>query len=373
SCPYRIDATLRAQGLRSGFDDCWTSLTGLPEAELQEELVVDMGRLDVSSLVAAGHYKLSQVDERWIKRKSDGKPGLSDSERKWLRIEKLAAGDKTSYFDRDAYAEEAAGWTYPLHMIDFETMAAAVPFHSGHRPYEQIAFQFSHHQIEADGRINHRTQYLACRPGDNPNLDFLRALRRALSQDEGTIFRYAAHENTILCTLIRQIDDMQNRPPDAAELCDWVRGITHAPLDAAQSWEGKRDMVDMLRLVKRYDYHPATRGSNSIKYVLPAVLADSAYLQRKYSRPIYGGAHDLQSHNFAAWRWIDYDARGELKNPYKLLPPLYDASDSRVVDYLFGDDEIREGGAASTAYARLQFTQMSPPERAAIEAGLLKY
>jgi hypothetical protein len=34
---------------------------------------------------------------------------------------------------------------------------------------------------------------------------------------------------------------------------------------------------------------------------------------------------------------------------------------------------IREGGAAMTAYARMQFTSMTDRERAAINKGLLKY
>ena len=31
----------------------------------------------------------------------------------------------------------------------------AIPFHEGRRPYEQIAFQFSHHVIREDGSVAH--------------------------------------------------------------------------------------------------------------------------------------------------------------------------------------------------------------------------
>jgi len=55
------------------------------------------------------------------------------------------------YLYRDGLALEKQGWTYPLHLIDFETAAVAIPFHAGRRPYEQVAFQFSHHVMEADG------------------------------------------------------------------------------------------------------------------------------------------------------------------------------------------------------------------------------
>lgn len=43
------------------------------------------------------------------------------------------------------------------------------------------------------------------------------------------------------------------------------------------------------------------------------------------------------------------------------------------LELLTEEDEIREGGAAMTAYARLQFEEMSDYEREAIRAALLKY
>ena len=52
-------------------------------------------------------------------------------------------------------------------------------------------------------------------------------------------------------------------------------------------------MVDMLDLVKRYYYDPATNGKNSIKSILPSILNRSDYLQDKYSKPIYGTPHQL--------------------------------------------------------------------------------
>ena len=53
-----------------------------------------------------------------------------------------------------------SAWVYPLHFIDFETSMVAIPFNKGRRPYEGIAFQFSHHVVQKDGRIEHRGQYL---------------------------------------------------------------------------------------------------------------------------------------------------------------------------------------------------------------------
>ncbi|MGD9927302.1 MAG: hypothetical protein AB7S66_07085 [Sphaerochaeta sp.] len=43
------------------------------------------------------------------------------------------------------------------------------------------------------------------------------------------------------------------------------------------------------------------------------------------------------------------------------------------LEILSSDDELREGGAALTAYARMQFEEMSDYERSEIQKALLKY
>ena len=131
-------------------------------------------------------------------------------------------------------------------------------------------------------------------------------------------------------------------------------------------------MVDLRDLVKRYYYDPATKGSNSIKKVLPAILASSRYLQEKYADPIYGAPNGIPSRNFSDWCWIQKH-EGAVLDPYKLLPPLFQDASEHDVELLTQDDEIREGGAAMTAYARLQFEEMSDYERKEIRKALLQY
>jgi len=61
-----------------------------------------------------------------------------------------------------------------------------------------------------------------------------------------------------------------------------------------------------------------------------------------------------------------------VKDPYKLLPKMFeDVSDKDFI--LLSNDEVRDGGAAMTAYAMLQFTEMSDYERNEIKKALLKY
>jgi hypothetical protein len=130
-------------------------------------------------------------------------------------------------------------------------------------------------------------------------------------------------------------------------------------------------MVDLCRLVKRYYYAAEMNGSNSIKQVLPAILNSSEYLQKRYSDAIYGAQGGVPSLNFLNQSWVR--VRDEkIADPYNLLPPLFqDIESSESIAGL--EDDIREGGAAMTAYARLQFEDLAPNRRKEIEAGLLRY
>ncbi len=136
---------------------------------------------------------------------------------------------------------------------------------------------------------------------------------------------------------------------------------------------GERVMVDLWELVKRFYYDPATKGSNSIKYVLPAILNRSDFLQKKYSQPIYGSPGGIPSLNYQNWQWIQFE-KGKVIDSYKLLPKMFRDIPEKDMELLLSeDDSLREGGAAMTAYARMQFEEMSDYEKEEITKALLKY
>ena len=113
-----------------------------------------------------------------------------------------------------------------------------------------------------------------------PNYEFVRALKAQLENDNGSIFRYADHENSILKIIYNQLQADQGEIADREELCEFIKSITHQGRQGSdEQWTGKRNMVDMLEIVKHYYYDPATNGSNSIKQVLPAMLNSSIFLK----------------------------------------------------------------------------------------------
>jgi len=295
--------------------------------------------------------------------------GLSRTERQWLQIQKSINDEKTPFIDKEGLNEEISNWKYPLHFIDFETSAVALPFYKNLRPYEGIAFQFSHHIAYEDGTYEHIGEYLNDKQGVFPNFEFIRELKKQLEIDNGSVFRYAAHENTYLNMIYSQL--RKSSEPDRKELCEWIQTISHSTGKSSDKWVGARDMIDLLDVVKRYYYHPMMKGSNSIKKVLPAILFSSEYLQEKYSKPIYG--NQIKSLNFKDWTCVKYDANGMIQDPYKLLPPVFDGLENELLDIFVTNDKIADGGAAMMAYAKMQFTEMSDLERELIKKSLLKY
>ena len=358
-------------GYKSGFHVCWKEALGWKDKDFEAGTVFDIWDFRTADkLISEGRIKLTEITEDDIKVKSDDKPGISRTERQWMQVNKSQNNDTTYWIDKYNLSMEMDTWTYPLHFIDFETSMAAIPFNKGRRPYEGIAFQFSHHIVHENGDIEHKGQYLNTEPGVFPNYEFVRKLKAELDKDEGTIFRYAAHENTYLNTIYRQLRKDKNYIHDREELCEFIKSITKSVNGSFEKWEGPRNMVDMCELVKRYYYDPAMKGSNSIKTVLPAILNSSAFLRDKYSKPIYG-TQEIPSLNYNNWTWIKFE-NNKVIDPYKLLPKMFeDVSDKDFI--LLNNDQVRDGGAAMTAYAMLQFTEMSDYERNEIKKALLKY
>ncbi len=375
-CPFRADPGSEDDrvGKKSGFHECWKERHGLDAASLLRPTVLDIwSYTKLNENIDRGCILLADLakEDLWRDPISPSAAGLSSKERQRLQVIETLKPDPEPWLFKSALAARMKDWNYPLHFIDFETCAPALPFTAGRHPYEIIAFQFSAHTVYEDGRIEHAAQYLDSRIGVHPNYDFLRALKRALGNDEGTVFRYAAHEKTVLKQIRIQLLNETTPPPDRDELVAFIESITYDIKDQNDQARGRRSMVDMLDLVKKVFYHPSMKGSNSIKQVLPATIASSTYLREKYSKPVYGTA-DLPSLNVTNHIWID--AR---MDPYKTLAPLFDDIDPEELENLspvLGDmDEIKEGGAAMTAYCKLQFSEVPEAQRQALVAGLYRY
>jgi len=79
----------------------------------------------------------------------------------------------------------------------------------------------------------------------------------------------------------------------------------------------------------------------------------------------------MPSKNFTNKTWL---SSADQFNPYKALPAVFEEYDEEQLDSLVeGFDEVAEGGAAMTAYAKLQFGHVPVAQREMLRDALLKY
>ena len=363
--------------LKSGFNECWLSQTNLSERQIiNENLSTELwgggaGSRSLSGeLIKKNIYLLKDVEEHHIAQKDNNKTydGLSPFERRMEQINRVKENTSTSYFDKDGLKKQMNSWDYPLHMIDFETSSVALPFFKGMKPYETLAFQFSHHTIDENWNIKHENQYICFERNTFPNFEFVRKLKDALGECDGTIFRYHNHENSTLNTIREQLQLSDEH--DKLDLIAFIDLITH---DKKQNRKGSRDMVDLFKLVTAYYFSPNTKGSNSIKAILPAIIKESDFLRQKYSvNGLYGRGLEISSLNFENHSWIN----DGLTNPYKTLPqvfPDYDNGMIELVEPIESLKELSDGGAALTAYNYLQYSNVSEIQREYLQQALFKY
>jgi hypothetical protein len=364
-CEFR--AKMQADG-RCGLSECWKESYNLSDEELREPLVIDLwdGRRAQKHLDAGVRLRsaLSTDDIGHDPRET----ALTRTRRQWLEISEEGLGDRGWLFDLDAFQKIEAGWTYPLHMIDFETAKPVLPLLRGERPLQQLAFQFSHHILHEDGQVEHAGQFLSTEPGVNPNHAFVSALRDALASRDGSVMMWHHHENSVLNAIRRDWQERGLHP----ELVEFLLSMTR---DSNPQREGQRAMADLRVAASQVFFHRRAGGSSSIKKALPAMLMASDFLKNHYAQPRYGQKFG-NSLNFAEpIAWWQPDATGAPRSPYELLPPVFTDLDLQTGD---DDDEaagprLAEGGTATMAFSRLQAEDVPATVRQAWQDALLRY
>ena len=370
-CQFRATAEQRKVGKLSGFHECWREKTRLGDEELDGPLVLDVWNYrGKDDWIGSGKFRLADLKETDVPESKtqsrSTQPGWKQKERQRLQIRCVREGKSEPELDWEGLRTDLSGWKYPLHFIDFETIRAAIPFHKDSGPYEQVAFQFSHHQVEKDGKREHKGQWICLEKGYWPNHDFLKELKKELDKDEGTILHFSHHEATVIRELCGMLETKDK------DLTTWFMNLVGEKMDKGKEYQrGNGRMVDMLPILKGRYYHPGSGGSNSLKYVLPAILGTKGLLRDKYSRPIYG-TKEMPSLNLKKGKvWI----REGSSNPYECLPKICEVCPDlpEDVERLFGDEGIDQGGAAMMAYAKAQFTECSPEEVEGLKRALLQY
>jgi Domain of unknown function(DUF2779)/Domain of unknown function DUF83 len=156
--------------------------------------------------------------------------------------------------DRDAIAEELCDLTFPLHFIDYETFASALPLFSGYSPYDQIPLQYSVHIVGSPDEEPIHRDFLHAGRGD-PTSDFLSSLREHVSPFGSVIAWNKAFECHVNDSVARRCSPEREY---IIELNDRFY-----------------DLMDIFS--KQYFVHKDLCGSVSIKKVLPVVAPELSY------------------------------------------------------------------------------------------------
>ena len=363
NCEHRVEDA-KLNGKKAGFNECWNEALNWSEEELQKPHAFDVWYASAKKYMEDEVYLMEDITPEYLDVAESSlyqQPIWDDGrgQRQLAQAMKLTARHDDSEVVLPGLFHEMDSWTYPLHFIDFEGIAPAIPFHKGCKPYKKIPFQFSMHNVYEDGRVEHVAEWVDQRKGEYPGFDFIRELKKVLEEDEGSVFMYHHYEKTTLNDVKTRL--LESEEPDREELIAWI--------DTLVTEGAPRELIDQQRLVVKYYYSVHMGGSNSIKDVLPAVLNESKLLKEIYSKP-YSGL-SLKDKILC-----QTDENGKVINPYKLLDPIgYGIPDEDEIEDLDLDldDRISEGGTAMMAWARMQFEDVTEAERENVFEALLRY
>jgi hypothetical protein len=195
----------------------------------------------LKELVDAGRFALEDIP-------SDIK--LTTGQSNQLR----AYGTGQTIIDKHAIAKELGDLTFPLHFIDYETFASALPLFSGYSPYDQIPLQYSVHIVGSPDEEPIHRDFLQAGRGD-PTSDFLNSLREHVSPFGSVIAWNKAFECHVNDSVARRCSPEREY---IIELNDRFY-----------------DLMDIFS--KQYFVHRDLCGSVSIKKVLPVLAPELSY------------------------------------------------------------------------------------------------
>lgn len=210
---------------------CWPTDTEYPVSGLGG------GKARLGEYVALGYRDIRDVPADVIS---------AETQR---RIHRVTCSGKAELLDgaRRAFA----ALPYPRYYLDFETIAPAVPFWAGTRPYSSLAIQWSCHIEETPGQFLHK-EFLDI-SGDPPMRALTLELIECLGED-GPVLMWTRYEEGVLNNLIELYPDLK------------------APLSKIID-----RLYDLHPVVKENYYHAKMLGSWSIKAVMPAINPDMDY------------------------------------------------------------------------------------------------
>ncbi len=222
--PYACDFT----------DHCWAHMP-------KENSVFDLRRGPGWELYEAGYKHLDEIPADY-----------EMSSKALAQLTYYRTGD--IYIDKESITEFLEPFTYPLYFFDFETIMPGIPEFEDSRPYQQIPFQFSLHvQRQKDSELEHY-EFLGDGLAD-PRPALMKRMIDLLGNAGSIICYNMSFEKSRIKELALFYPDYETE----------LLAINARVVDL------------MIPFQKQWYYHPAFKGSYSIKAVLPVLVPELQY------------------------------------------------------------------------------------------------
>lgn len=219
--------------------------------------LTDKGILDICEIVDTSELNANQLTQ-W-KCRRDGVP----------------------HYDQKAIQSFLNTLTFPLYLIDFETVGSAIPLFDQVSPYQHVPFQFSVHEWKSWEAEPKHQSFLASDQVD-PRPKFLKMLKKTLGK-KGSIVAY---------NMPFELDRLKESVKVYSEYAEWLDGI-------------RKRAVDLYTPFKKFQYYnPKQKGSASVKHVYSALtgksyegmeIADGGTASTEISRMIFTDVSEAEA------------------------------------------------------------------------------
>jgi hypothetical protein len=229
TCPEMIIGPHCRDPYECSLTDCWDSL---PEHNI---FSLYYGGKKSFAMYDSGILTIGEIPDDYQ---------LNDKQ----HIQKACVTSGEPHVDRQAIQAFLSSLEHPLYYLDFETINPAVPLFDGTRPYKHTPFQLSLDVVKDEYSQPEHFSFLANNT-DDPRPALLSELQKTLGNFGSIIAYNKGFEEGIL-------RDVAAAFP---EYSDWIEQVCSR-------------LVDLLAPFRNFDYyHPAQKGSASLKAVLPAI------------------------------------------------------------------------------------------------------
>ena len=221
--------------------------------------------LPIPNLTSINHFQANKAHEYFkqgiVTYKDALKAGVelktkTGNVRKEVQVQ-VGVSEVSPYINKEEVAKFLHQLKYPLYHLDFETYSEPIPPFDGAHPYQVVPFQYSLDiELTQGGKIDHH-EFLA------EKMDAMRELAEQLCKDIPMNVTSIAFNANFERNVIKHLAE---KFPD---LSDHLTNIQNNIVDLA------------IPFMKGYYYDIKQGGSNSIKYVMPALCPhmEDAYLK----------------------------------------------------------------------------------------------